>query len=407
MAKVSEFNIADFIKEEYNTKKFKRGTSLLEAIPEIVGYWDYDRNELEPSEYTFADKRKAWFICDNGHRFERTISGMRGSKRRSGSWCKFCGGTSKLTNSDIDNSLVKLFKSSITRVSNYIDNDSKLDLLCHSCNKIWSTSWQSVRAGSRCPTCRGIKSYTQEEVDNLLTEENRGIKRIGKYKRAKDSIEWECKRCGHRWMNSWWSVNSENRNQGCTFCDDPSRINNDIIDSILEDCNRPIKRVDEYINSRELMKWKCLKCDKTWSTKWSIIRSGSGCIHCQPASKGEIEIESVLSHYNIPYDKEVWFDDLKNIRHLRFDFGLYGDEGELKCLIEYDGIQHFRRWNKQTVQQFEDLKKRDGMKDDYCEKNGIRLVRIPYWDFEYIDTIISDLIESIYCKRREAQWQNM
>ena len=52
-------------------------------------------------------------------------------------------------------------------------------------------------------------------------------------------------------MNSWWNVNSENRNQGCTFCDDPSRIDNDIIDSVLEDCNRPIRRVDEYINSKE------------------------------------------------------------------------------------------------------------------------------------------------------------
>lgn len=179
MAKVSEFNIADFIKEEYNTKKFKRGTSLLEAIPEIVGYWDYDRNELEPSEYTFADKRKAWFICDNGHRFERTVSGMRGSKRTSGSWCKFCGGTSKLTNRDIDNSLTELFKSSITRVSDYIDNDSRLDLLCHGCNEIWSTSWQSVRAGSKCPTCRGIRRYTQEEIDGLLAKEDRGIRRVG------------------------------------------------------------------------------------------------------------------------------------------------------------------------------------------------------------------------------------
>lgn len=401
MAKSADFNMAEFIKTEYNKKKFKRGTSLLDALPEIVEYWDHDRNELGPSEYTFADKRKAWFICDNGHSFERTVSGMRGSKRASGSWCGFCGGTSKLTNRDVDNSLTELFDSSITRLSDYIDNDSRLDLLCHDCNEVWSTSWQSVRAGSKCPTCRGIRNYTQEEVDDLLTKENRGIRRVGKYRNSKESIQWECERCNHRWMNSWWNVNSENRNQGCTFCDDPSRIDNDIIDSLLRDYNRPIKRIDKYIHSKKPMRWKCLKCSRIWSTRWSNIQSGTGCVHCQPVSKGEIEIESALRYHSVPYEKEVWFDDLKNIRHLRFDFGLYGERGELKCLIEYDGIQHFRKWNRQSTQQFEDLKKRDKMKDDYCKKNGISLIRIPYWDFEYIDTIISDLIESIYCKRGE------
>ena len=45
--------------------------------------------------------------------------------------------------------------------------------------------------------------------------------------------------------------------------------------------------------------------------------------------------------------------------------------------------------DEQAEQQFELNKKRDGIKNTYCEQKGIRLIRIPYWDFKNIEEILN------------------
>jgi very-short-patch-repair endonuclease len=74
---------------------------------------------------------------------------------------------------------------------------------------------------------------------------------------------------------------------------------------------------------------------------------------------------------------EYKFNDCRNILPLPFDFYLKN----LNLLIEYDGRQHF-----EAVDLFggeEGLKKRkinDNIKNEYCKKNRISLLRISYLD---------------------------
>ena len=59
----------------------------------------------------------------------------------------------------------------------------------------------------------------------------------------------------------------------------------------------------------------------------------------------------------------------------------------LKCLIEYQGIQHYSynaSW-KCSKDAFEDGQIRDNLKREYCIKNSINLIEIPYWDFNKIN----------------------
>ena len=54
---------------------------------------------------------------------------------------------------------------------------------------------------------------------------------------------------------------------------------------------------------------------------------------------------------------------------------------------EYTGIRGMK-YNLEIVQ------KRDSIKTKYCKDNNIKLIRIPYWDFKNIDTILTkELIE--------------
>ena len=95
---------------------------------------------------------------------------------------------------------------------------------------------------------------------------------------------------------------------------------------------------------------------------------------------------------DISYEREYSFsncvNDITN-KQLRFDFYL----PDYNCCIEYDGIQHYKEttWRHITL---EDEQRKDNIKNRYCKEKGIKLIRIPYTDFEKID--IDYLIQKIY-----------
>lgn len=106
------------------------------------------------------------------------------------------------------------------------------------------------------------------------------------------------------------------------------------------------------------------------------------------ASVGEIKIHDILTEYDIPFEEEYIFDDLMTSsgKHLRFDFAVFTDDGDLDFLIEYNGKQHYSPVSKfggrkgLYRQQYNDTQKRR-----YCQQHNIKLVIIPYFDEGRID----------------------
>jgi hypothetical protein len=123
---------------------------------------------------------------------------------------------------------------------------------------------------------------------------------------------------------------------------------------------------------------------------------GGRCPICNE-SKGEQNIRHWLENNNIVFEKEYKFEDLKDIYYLRFDFAIFEDEEKtkLKCLIEYDGMQHFK-WIKtfQTKMEFELQQEHDKIKNNYCIQNNIKLIRIPYYEFDNIEKILDEELRS-------------
>jgi hypothetical protein len=106
-----------------------------------------------------------------------------------------------------------------------------------------------------------------------------------------------------------------------------------------------------------------------------------GCI----VSKGEREISQCLDSLKIKYEKEKTFKDCINPNtgyELRFDFFL----PDYNCCIEYDGEQHY-----ETVDYFggedalTDTQYRDNIKNNFCKENNIKLIRIPYTEYNKIN----------------------
>ena len=87
---------------------------------------------------------------------------------------------------------------------------------------------------------------------------------------------------------------------------------------------------------------------------------------------------------------------LKSTRKYAFDFVIFNKDNTIKCFIEYDGILHFKQdsyhgWN--NPENWERTQKNDKIKNNYCKEHNIPLIRIPYTDFDNIDS--NYLIERI------------
>lgn len=114
-------------------------------------------------------------------------------------------------------------------------------------------------------------------------------------------------------------------------------------------------------------------CDKTQSCG------------CNRQSHGERKIEKILKENNITYIREYSPQDCifpNTNKRGRFDFYL----PDYACCIEYDGEQHFKEKSAQYFfDNLDSIQQRDKIKNIYCEKNNIFLIRIPYTDYKDID----------------------
>ena len=100
-------------------------------------------------------------------------------------------------------------------------------------------------------------------------------------------------------------------------------------------------------------------------------------------SKGERKVKEILENKGILFEQEKRFGDCRNPKTnalLSFDFYL----PDYNLCIEYDGIQHFEEttWRHESL---EDGQYRDSIKNQYCKDNNIKLIRIPYWDYDKLD----------------------
>lgn len=144
--------------------------------------------------------------------------------------------------------------------------------------------------------------------------------------------------------------------------------------------------------------WKC-KCDcggyklaSSYSLRIGRVNS-CGCLNSVMNSK----IANILKELNINFYSEYRFKDCKDIRPLSFDFYL----PDYNLCIEYDGEQHnkiIKYWGDSDG--LKDRQKKDNIKNDFCKKNNIKLIRISYLekdkiDSAYIEKILTDIKEKI------------
>lgn len=349
------------------TEEYK--TELSKANPNLELLSDYVNSS---TKVTVKDMR-----C--GHVWDVTPSTpLRGHG------CPKCAGVKKKTHQEFINEL-KAINPDIEILSEYVNTNTKIKCKCKICGFEWEAVPYSLLQGKGCGKCYGLHLSDEDFIEKLhkyyphinLNGHYNGSHKPASFTCTLDNTVWES--TPHNLMRTKY---------GCPTCiskfqsDRQYWTNDRYLEELLNVCNY-IVPTEKYVGWNSQIYHKCKRCGYTWKISPTSILHNPHCPSCD-GSKGERRIAKILDKHHIIYECQKKFDDLKHINSLRYDFYL----PTLNTLIEYDGQYHYQPIiNEET---FEKGKIRDELKNNYALEHNINLIRIPYWDYENIESILTN-----------------
>ena len=208
---------------------------------------------------------------------------------------------------------------------------------------------------------------------------------------------WQCD-CGKQKIIKAYDVKcSKTKSCGCLHSKLLSERNKNNCLNLIGKKFGKLTVIKQLESRKERSNWLC-QCDCgnfKEVTSDLLIKGETKSCGCLNSSYGEEIIETILKENNIIYKKEFSFKELVSDNNipLRFDFAIFNNDNTLKCLIEYDGEQHYlKKSDKIFSDTLENRQYKDNQKNQYCIQNNILLYRIPYWVKNEItlDLITSD-----------------
>ena len=141
-------------------------------------------------------------------------------------------------------------------------------------------------------------------------------------------------------------------------------------------------------------RWKCqCSCGNIIIVREDNLLNGiSGSCGCRKESISEQKTREILQKWNIQYIQQYKFEECRYENVLPFDFYIPSK----KICIELDGEDHYHpinrgKWDEnELMERFKDRQLKDSIKTEYCKTHKIKLIRIPYWDFDDIEYILFD-----------------
>lgn len=276
----------------------------------------------------------------------------------------------------------------------YVSRKTKMKFRCE-CGNEFETTINSIKASNKqyCNKCSMITNMrkrfakTQEQFE-LEVKKRFGDEYtvLGKYININTKIAVKHNKCGHVYEVRPSAMIKQGN--GCPKCFGKHKKTTDEfkkeIFNLFED---EYEVIGEYVNAKTPIMMKHNKCGNMWEITPTGFLRYKTCTFCTSRSKGEDKIVEVLTEKNISFEREKRFDDCRAKKKLPFDFYL----NDFNMLIEYDGIQHFKpSFNEK---EFKNTKIHDAIKNEYCKKNNIKLLRIPYWKFNNIENILENALK--------------
>jgi len=277
----------------------------------------------------------------------------------------------------------------------YIDLETKILITCPN-HGDFSQRPSNHLSGNGCPSCGNMNrkktlSYSWDffvEKSNII-HNNKYYYINNLYINMSSKIKIICPRHG-----TFEQIGASHLNgHGCPKCgnEEVSKKNKLLPEDFFKRCenihNNKYKYIKRYEGIKKDIEYYCSKHGKIKQKALNHL-IGFGCPLCKNSiSKGEKEIQKLLLKNKISFETQKTFENCctKKSFKLFFDFFL----PEKNILIEYQGEQHytpikfFGGENKLRKQQ-----NNDKIKREFCKKERIRLLEIPYTEFNNIKSIL-------------------
>lgn len=260
-----------------------------------------------------------------------------------------------------------------------------IDFICplHGDNVVQSKDWSHFRTSKKpCGYCNGRLRDTATAQKMI---KNPNIILVSAYQGTEKPIKCFCKECNNTWI-SHRPIDLFKRSGGCPYCAEAKRwerrrkSHDDFVKDLFH-INPNITVVGKYLGAHKYIRCKCNIDGCEWeSYACNLLNGSAGCPICNN-SVGENEIIATLDSIGIRHCEEKTFPGCKDKKLLRFD--CYDIDNNIA--YEFQGEQHYYPVDFESnnpdkaLKDYEELKRRDNIKIQYCNTHNIRLIHIPYW----------------------------
>lgn len=248
---------------------------------------------------------------------------------------------------------------------------------------------------SKCDECTSKKVTNEEFINKVYEKVQDEYTFLEEYNGTKFPIKVRHNKCGYEYKVA--PYNFVSMGHRCLKC---GKQLLKTLELVKEECLEihPDKEYEVLSMDREGKKSRLTiihnKCNHIFEMNYApFIQHNGKCPKCF-GYKGEVRILKYLEENNIKYKPQYTFEDCRYIKKLPFDFAIFDENDNLKCLIEFQGRQHYEvvRFNGIDLDRaniaYQKVIRNDKIKELYCKENNIKLIRIPYTEFENIEKIL-------------------
>lgn len=357
---------------------------------ELIKYF-----KLKSNSDKYGCEEKLELIDEDGYKYFLSIANLRCLFKRDGIPCKFFN-NNPFTKENIETYISENIGDHI-KIIDFMNAKNAKDEFIVRCEKhdiTYKRYWNIIKNGQFCNEC-GLEKYKNSRKNSLDDIKSIGINKYdititsNTYINNLEPLSFICnkhKDAGVQ-FRSWANIISTKHS--CKICasesiGESSRLTHDeFLQKIPSDCK--VEIIGTYTGAHDKIEVKCKSCGEIFYLRSDHITRGVGCAKCIK-SQGENLIESILNNMNIKAMTQYRFKECRHIKPLPFDFYL----PNMNICIEYDGIQHYESIDFFGGEdEFSLVKLRDSIKNTYCKDNNIKLIRIPYFEYDNIEEILN------------------
>lgn len=319
-------------------------------------------------------REKVTIICKKHGEFNQTPS-----SHLRGAGCYFCNRIDSNTQEFIEKSKIIHGDKYDYSLVDYKGTNYKIEIICKDHGVFKQTPFHHLK-GQGCVECYHTKLTPKSFIERSY------IKHGNKYDYSKveetlsqSSVTIICPIHGEFIQNPYNHLQGQN----CKICADTVSNTQEFIEKckLIHSDKYDYSKVD-YINNYTNVIIICKKHGE-FSQIPSSHLSDCGCPKCgNNYSKVENKIGKWLENKNIKNISQYKFNNCVYKKKLPFDFYL----PDYNICIEFDGFQHYTPIY--GLKAFNTLIITDKIKTQFCFDNGIKLIRIPYWESGHIFQIL-------------------